>query len=112
MLAALPARHAAQECEAGRISYIFIDNKSIFDTSEMEAGSRFLWAYQIANAFHFQTREDFLSRELLFETGDCFDPFLLEETERILRAYPFIAGMLPEGTYAPLWHTHVMQRFG
>ncbi|MCK5649967.1 MAG: BamA/TamA family outer membrane protein, partial [Gemmatimonadetes bacterium] len=69
----------------------FIDNKSIFDTSEMEEGSRFLWAYQIANAFHFQTREDFLSRELLFETGDCFDPFLLEETERILRAYPFIA---------------------
>jgi hypothetical protein len=57
----------------------------------MEEGSRFLWAYQIANSFHFQTREDFLSRELLFETGDCFDPFLLEETERILRDYPFIA---------------------
>ncbi len=92
MLAALPARHAAQECEAGRISYIFIDNKSIFDTSEMEEGSRFLLAYRIANALHFRTREDFLSRELLFETGDCFDPFLLEETERILRSYPFIAG--------------------
>ncbi|MFO8172689.1 MAG: BamA/TamA family outer membrane protein [Gemmatimonadota bacterium] len=86
-----PRGSAAQECPEGRISYIFIDNRSIFDTSELAPDTRFLWAYRLANSLHMRTRESFLQDELLFETGECLDPLLLSETERLLRAYGFIA---------------------
>ncbi len=81
----------AQVCPQGRISYIFIDNRSIFDTTELDPETRFLWAYRFTNNLHIRTREEFLLKELLFETGDCLDPSLLAETERLLRSYRFIA---------------------
>jgi len=81
----------AQECPYGRISYIFIDNRSIFDTTELDPDAPFLWAYHLANALHIRTREDFIRKELLFKTGDCLDPIRLLETERLLRGYRFIA---------------------
>lgn len=80
-----------QLCPEGQISYIFIDNRSIFDTTELGPDARFLWAYRLANSLHMRTRESFLQKELLFETGDCLDPIRLAETERLLRSYPFIA---------------------
>ena len=81
----------AQECPLGRISYIFIDNRSIFDTAELDPDAPFLWAYRLANTLHIQTREDFIRKELLFRTGDCLDPLRLSESERLLRGYRFIA---------------------
>lgn len=81
----------SQECPQGRISYIFVDNHSVFDPDDLEEESPFLWAYQMANALHFRTREYFLRQEILFQVGDCYDPLLLEESARVLRAYPFIA---------------------
>jgi hypothetical protein len=81
----------AQECPYGRISYIFIDNRSIFDTTEMGPDTPFLWAYHLANSLHIRTREDFIRKELLFQTGDCLDPLRLQESERLLRSYRFIA---------------------
>lgn len=81
----------AQVCPQGRISYIFIDNRSIFDTTELDPEAPFLWAYRFTNNLHIRTREEFLRKELLFETGDCLDPSLLAETERLLRSYRFIA---------------------
>ena len=79
-----------QECPVGRISYIFIDNRSIFDTTEMDPDTPFFWAYRLANALHIRTREDFIRKELLFRTGDCLDPLRLSESERLLRSYRFI----------------------
>lgn len=95
----------ADDCELGRISYVFIDNQSVFDTSDPNLDRRFLWAYRTANALHFQTRDWVIRRELMFGPGSCYDPLLLEETERLLRGYEFLSRVdifavpLPDGTY-------------
>lgn len=100
-----PPPPPADTCELGRISYVFIDNQSVFDTSDPNLDRRFLWAYRTANALHFRTRERVIRRELLFGPGSCYDPILLEETERILRGYDFLSRVdifavpLPDGTY-------------
>jgi Omp85 superfamily domain len=86
---ALPAE--AQECEQGRISDIFVNNQSVFDTSTLNESDSWLWLYDFANWLHMQTREDFLEAELLFEVGDCLKEQLLEESERLLRNHKFIA---------------------
>jgi hypothetical protein len=89
-LALIPAMGTGQECPEGRISYIFVDNNSIFDLSELDPDASFRWAYRLANKLHVRTREEFILDELLFGVGDCVDPFLMAETERLLRAYRFI----------------------
>ena len=82
---------AGPPCPAGRISFIFIDNHAVFDTSEEATPTRPLrWAYGTANSLHVRTRQSFIEGELLFGVGDCLDPFLLSESARILRAYRFI----------------------
>lgn len=78
-------------CTDGRVANIFVDNHSIFDTSVMAEGTPFLWGYRLANSLHWTTRADFIESELLFGVGDCMDPFLLHESERILRQYGFLA---------------------
>ncbi len=77
-------------CDAGRIAEVRIDNNSIFDLEEVEE-SRFDWAYGAANSLHFRTRRWVIRRELLVAPGDCYDPFLLTESERLLRNYAFLA---------------------
>lgn len=92
-------------CETGRITQVTIDNESIFATGEMDEDASFRWAYRLANRLHIETRESFIRNELLFREGDCFDPLLLTESERILRNYGFIARIeigataLPDGSY-------------
>lgn len=81
----------AADCSQGRISHIFVDNRSIFDLDELAGGRTLRGFYKLANALHVKTRESFLREELLFQEGDCFDPFLMEESGRILRGYTFIA---------------------
>ncbi|MBR9990078.1 MAG: BamA/TamA family outer membrane protein [Gemmatimonadetes bacterium] len=133
LAAPLPAQSAAAQespapppdsCAAGRISYVFIDNNSIFDTSETEGERRFGWAYRAANALHVRTREGVIRRELLFGTGTCYDPFLLEQTERLLRGYSFLSRVdvygvrQPDGTYHVIvstrdeWSTRLDLRVG
>lgn len=108
-----PARGAGQEevapvCPAGRIERIFIDNHSIFDTSDPDLDPRFRWAYAAANRLHVRTRESVIAGELLFAPGDCFDPVLLEESERLLRGYPFIARADVYGIQQPGGGFHVV----
>jgi hypothetical protein len=109
-LALLAAPLAAQTapvtpCPGGEISYVHIDNNSIFDTADPDLNSRFLWAYNLANRLHIRTREWVIRRELLFGPGSCHDPFLLEETERLLRGYDFLGRVdvfsiaQPDGSY-------------
>jgi hypothetical protein len=106
LAAPLPAQTTPPaRCPAGEISYVHIDNQSIFDTSDPELDARFVWAYNTANRLHIRTREWVIRRELLFGPGSCYDPYLLEETERLLRAYDFLARVdvfalpQPDGTH-------------
>ncbi len=78
-------------CEAGVVSVVFVDNHSIFDTADPGRAVRFDWAYRLANRLHVRTRESVIERELLVRPGDCLEPLLLEESERLLRAYPFLS---------------------
>ena len=95
MLLAVPAAAQAPDasCPAGRISSIFIDNHSVFDLSDPDLSSRFSWAYRAANALHVATRQSVIRRELLFREGDCYDVERLRDSERLLRALNFIAGV-------------------
>ncbi len=113
LLTALAAPVAAQTdpapCATGPISYIFIDNHSVFDTSDPDLNPRFAWAYRTANALHVRTRERVILRELLFEAGDCYDPFRVSESERLLRSYRFLARVDVFGVPQPdgSWHVIV-----
>jgi hypothetical protein len=95
---ALPSTLAAQadeipfrECAGGQVTTIWVDNHSVFDLSQAGQERRFGWAFRMANRLHVRTREDVIRRELVFREGDCFDPELLRESERALRATGFIA---------------------
>lgn len=101
---------AGQEggCETGIIDHVFIDNHSIFDTSDPGLDPRFHWAYNLANRLHVRTRPDVIRRELLFDVGDCFDPVLIEESARLLRSYPFIARVDIYGIQQPDGDYHVV----
>ena len=92
-------------CELGRVTSIVVDNRPIFQLETLEEDSPLRWVYRLANALHITTRQSFILREILFAENDCLDPFLLEESGRILRQYPFIANAnvnaveQPDGTY-------------
>ncbi len=85
-------RAAAEEddaCVPGRITAIQVESRSIFDPEGAPYRVVSL-AYEFANALHVNTQESFIQRELLFKEGDCLDPFLLSESERLLDQYGFL----------------------
>lgn len=102
----------AEACPDGRISFVFIDNNSIFDAADPDLDARFRWAYQTVNKLHIRTQQWVIRRELLFRPGDCYDPFVLAESERVLRGYPFLATVdiygVPQtdGTHHVIVDTH------
>ena len=106
VLAPTPARSQISDpdtaCEAGRISNIFVDNRSIYEIIDSDP---LRWLYRLANALHINTTEGFILREVLFSEGDCLNPLLLDESYRILESYPFIATAdvypvaQPDGSY-------------
>ena len=104
--ALVPTLAAAQACPDGVVSSIVVDNASVFGPEELGGEGRFRWAYDLVNRLHVRTRPWFIQRELLFDRGDCFDPLLLEESERLLRDYRFIARADVYGLRQPdgSWH--------
>ncbi|MBW3534480.1 MAG: hypothetical protein KY453_04580 [Gemmatimonadetes bacterium] len=104
-----PAGAQAQECARGVVSHVFVDNKSIYDPDELDEDTSFRWAFELANALHVRTKARFIGQELLFRAGDCYDPFLLEESERLLRDYGFISRADVFGIQQPdgSWHVVV-----
>lgn len=78
-------------CPTGSIASITIDNHSIFDTSDPELSGHLRLAYRLANSLHARTRASVIRRDLLFRIGDCFDPSLIAESERLLRDNQFLA---------------------
>lgn len=95
LLAVAPARAQAPgadvACEEGPVSRIVIESQPIFDPGPPSQPRILRWTRGLANFMHVDTREGFIAGELLFGEGDCPDPFLFEESERILRELGFIA---------------------
>jgi hypothetical protein len=81
---------AREQLHIGRIT---IRSLNVFSPEEATRG----WAYRAANSLHIDTRESVIRKFLLFKEGDPYDPSRLEETERNLRAQPFLktATVLP-----------------
>ncbi|HLZ09571.1 MAG TPA: hypothetical protein VKT80_13335, partial [Chloroflexota bacterium] len=89
ILAAASSPVAAAEGEPEhppRIGTIQIVTLDVFSPEEAANG----WVYRAANAVHVETRKSTIRRFLLFHEGDPYDPAKLAETERNLRAQPFI----------------------
>jgi hypothetical protein len=69
-----------------RIGQIRVEALDVFSPQEAAHG----WLYRTANAVRFSTRPSVIREFLLFKEGDPYDPALLAETERNLRALPFL----------------------
>jgi hypothetical protein len=93
VLLALSIPLAAAGDEPLRIGRITVRSVNVFSPEEAARG----WLYRAANAVHFETRESVIRKFLLFREGDPYDSTRLEETERNLRALPFLkaASVLP-----------------
>ena len=89
-MSGMPLPLAGQECPAGRISTIQLEFVDVFELDDFEEGSFLRGVFRTANKIHINTSENYIRSELLFEEGDCFDPFLLEESARVLRSRIFI----------------------
>ncbi|MEM7413971.1 MAG: hypothetical protein AAF389_00655 [Gemmatimonadota bacterium] len=79
----------APVCESGPISRIVLDRRTVYDPESTTVGA-LAWTYRLLNVLHIKTAESFIRRELLFEEGDCLDPFFLDESARLLESYGFI----------------------
>ncbi len=73
--------------EALVIGKIVMDVGDIFDTANKDENKSF---HRYANNWHISTKQNIVFRELLFQQGDKYEVRLLEETERLLRAKPYI----------------------
>jgi len=74
-------------CDGRPIRAIQIDARTIFsDDDSLIPG----FVRTIGNNLHWQTREETVRRDLLFAVGDACDRRRLAETERLLRARPYI----------------------
>ena len=91
-----PAPASAQDgstdapCTEGVISSIALNRRAVFDPQSTGVGL-LSWTYRTLNVLHVRTSESFIRRELLFEEGDCYDPFYVSESERLLDAYGFLS---------------------
>ena len=81
---------AGQVCPEGEVSAVLVTPHSYFETDDATDGGTISWFFKVANAIHADTNEDFLRGELLLGVGDCYDPFLVDESERLLRQLSFI----------------------
>lgn len=69
------------------IDSIIVDNRNIFS---MDSSAYNHWFFKLANRLHIKTRKYIVSREILQKTGESFSRELADETERNLRALPFL----------------------
>ncbi len=65
------------------IGRILIVNQGVFDPEDRGF-------YHLANRLHTTTRPSVIEQQLLFETGDLYDPRILQETARLLRRLDFL----------------------
>jgi hypothetical protein len=67
-----------------------VQTAEVFTLDEFQEGSFMRGVFRTANRIHIDTSESYILSELLFKEGPCLDPFLLEESARILRSRVFI----------------------
>jgi len=94
LMGALPWGLAGQQggierCAQGVVGRIVIDNRPVFPVNG-EDPRLVRWAFGAANLIHVETTPSFVRRELLFQEGDCYDPFLVSESRRLLDEYSFM----------------------
>ncbi|MBI4064283.1 MAG: hypothetical protein HY401_08305 [Elusimicrobia bacterium] len=84
-----------------RVGRITIERINVFDPKQPgENRPPYIWV----NKLHILTKEHVVRRELLMSPGDPLDRYLLENSERNLRGYPFIKDAwvatksMPDGT--------------
>jgi hypothetical protein len=87
---ATPVLASAQECPAGAISTIEVERLEVFDPEATKGGGFGKWILDLGNTIHITTKESYVRGDLMFKEGDCFDPFLMEESARVLRSREFI----------------------
>ncbi len=83
------AQVATRDCPNGVVERIEIQNGPVFPT-DPENPRVVRLAFGAANGIHVNTTRSFIRRELLFAEGDCYDPFLVSESRRVLDAYHFV----------------------
>ncbi len=84
---------AAEAEELPRIRSVIIRNEPLFRPDEhldLPLLPDMTFLFGIANFLHIDTKEEVIRREMLVKEGDLADPALLEESERNLRAQPYI----------------------
>lgn len=69
------------------IDSISIENNNIFD---LDSAKYDFWLFHLANKLHIRTKKYVIARELLLDKGEPFSHRLAEESERNLRALPFL----------------------
>ncbi len=69
------------------VGEIRLDRQQIFDTTQPDEDKAL---YRLANRLHPLTRPSVIRSQLLFASGDRYDPRLLAESERILRANNYL----------------------
>ena len=74
----------AEHATVGKITFHVGD---IFNLSNPKENKYF---YRLANRLHIDTKEFVIRNNLLFKTGDPYNPELLRESERILRAKDYL----------------------
>ena len=88
-MAAAPSARAFQSPEPpeelpGRtIGDIRVERINVFDPT---VPGENIWPFRLANKLHYSTREYVIRRELLFAPGDIWDPLIVIQSERNLRA--------------------------
>src|SRR6056297_531576 len=87
---AAPATGQQVACTRGVVDEIVVRNGTVVAEEDIPDGI-LGWGPRLANRLHIRTRESFIRAELLLSEGDCYDPFLVEDSERILRRYGFIS---------------------
>jgi hemolysin activation/secretion protein len=66
---------------------VYVDVRNIFDPT---VPGEDIWLFRLANRLHIETRAAVIRRELLMRPGDQTDTEQIDESERNLRALPFI----------------------
>ena len=97
-----------QVCPEGEVSAVLVTPHSYFETDDTTDAGALSWFYGIANGIHADTNEDFLRAELLLGVGDCYDPFLIEESGRLLRQLGFIDRAEVTGEPQPDGSVHIL----
>ncbi|MFH1379206.1 MAG: BamA/TamA family outer membrane protein [bacterium] len=68
-------------------SSITFHRQNVFDLND-PAQQNFLFI--LANNIHITTKERFMRKQLLFKEGDRFNPYVIDESERLLRDFDFL----------------------